>query len=70
MYVYGEGDSSITISISDGTTIAHCSAVAGVDVVVRARHAPQRSLTRGGHGLPGDIGVGVWLISMSRAARA
>ena len=72
MAVFGEDDSSITIFISGGTTIVNCSVVAGVDVAVRARHAPQRFLTRGagGAGLPGNIGAGVWRIFMSRVARA
>ena len=48
MSVEGAGGSSITISISGITNIVNCSAVAGVDEAVRARHAPQRFLTRGG----------------------
>ena len=56
MYVYGSETSVISVSISDGTTFASCSAVSGFSV--RTRDAPQRSLTRRVW-VPSDMGAAV-----------
>ena len=49
MCVIGHDDSAITATISDGA-ISGCSAVAGGDVGVRARHVAQRGPSLGGGG--------------------
>ena len=48
LYVRGDADSTITVTISNGV-ITSCSAVAGADFTVRARHLAQRGPSfRGG----------------------
>ena len=67
MYVIGYGSSAISVSISDGTTFADCSAVSA-SFSVRTRDAPQRSLTRRVW-VPSDMGAAVGSLCVSRAAR-
>ena len=57
MYVWGSGSSAISVSISDGTTFASCSAVSEW-FSVRTRDTPQRSLTRRVW-VPSDMGAAV-----------
>ena len=56
MFVWGLDTSAISVSISDGTTFASCSAVSNYPV--RTRDAPQRSLTRRVW-VPSDMGAAV-----------
>ena len=58
LYVDGTADSAITVTISNGV-ITSCSAVAGGDAVVRARHAAQRGPSLGGAGGRQACGVRV-----------
>ena len=55
MFVFGYADSALTMTIS-GVTITGCSAEAGGDYGVRARHAAQRGALR--WGCWGDRGRG------------
>ena len=52
MFVYGNDDSALTMTISD-VTITGCSAEAGGDGGVRARHAAQWGPSVGGAGVTG-----------------
>ena len=68
MYVIGYGSSNISVSISDGTTFANCSAVSDgrYGYSVRTRDAPQRSLTRRVW-VRSDMGAAVGSLCVSRA---
>ena len=67
MSVYGEGTSNISVSISDGTSFADCSAVSA-SFSVRTRDAPQRSLIRRVW-VPSNMEAAVGSLCVSRAAR-
>ena len=67
MYVLGADTSAITVSISDGTTITSCSAVAGADDAVRARRPQQRVSLCGEAWVPGDVGAGARCVCASHA---
>ena len=58
MSVWGYDTSVISVSISDGTTFADCSAVSDDIYSVRTRDTPQRSLTRRVW-VPSDMGAAV-----------
>ena len=67
MFVYGSGTSNISVSISDGTTFADCSAVSEISSV-RTRDTPQRSLRRRVW-VPSDMRAAVGGLCVSHAAR-